>query len=298
MTNNYTIEVARPVIQAKAKQFEAALQGDPSAGRIRPVGFQPWLAAVFADFQKEPKLCEAAVQAPETVWECLSVAAGCGLVPGSAGGRFYLIPRWNSKRQRTECTFIVGYKGLAELAYRHPRVHKAEAFVVYEGEPFEFEPGSGRLVHKWRGDIDRSDDKIVYAYSRVVLTVPGGSHVDEEPLVCVMTKAEIDAIKARSASANKGFSPWKTDYAAMARKTPMRRHMNGGSVPQSADLIMAISAENKQDELLMADAAPSAASVVGNSLRAAVGLAAKPQTVEESDAQFEEATRHMPEEET
>ena len=88
MTDTYTIAHARPVIQEKAKQFEDALMDNPAAGKIRPVSYQPWMAAVMADFQKQPELCKAAAQAPETVWECLSVAAGCGLVPGSAAGKF------------------------------------------------------------------------------------------------------------------------------------------------------------------------------------------------------------------
>lgn len=295
MTETYTIAHARPVIQEKAKQFEAALMDDPKAGKIRPVSYQPWMAAVIADFQKQPELCKAAAQAPETVWECLSVAAGVGLVPGSAGGKFYLIPRWSGKRKRVECTFIIGYKGLAELAYRHPRVHKAEAFVVYDGEPFDFEPGSGKLMHKWSPTVDRSDDKIVAAYSRVVLTVPGGSHVDEEPLVCMMTRDEILKIRDRSDSYKKGFSPWNTDFAAMVRKTPMRRHMNGGSVPQSADLIVALSSEGEHHDRLLADVPePSAANAVTNRLREGLGLSPKPATVEDADAEFERAVEHMP----
>lgn len=289
----YTIEVARPVIAARSKQFEAALMDNPAAGKIRPVSFQPWMAAVMADFQKQPQLCAAAAQAPETVWECLSVAAGVGLVPGSAAGKFYLIPRWSGKQQRTECTFIIGYKGLAELAYRHPRVHMVEAFVVYEGEPFEFDPGAGKLLHKWRGDVDRSDEKIVAAFSKVSLTVPGGTHVDEKPLVCVMTIDEIKKIRDRSAAAKKGFSPWTTDFAAMVRKTPMRRHMNGGSVPQSSDLIIALSSENHQEQRLTAEDASTAVERVSGSLRAAVGL--KPVeglSGDPIDKDFDEAIRH------
>lgn len=301
--SEFTIEVARPVIQQKAKQFEAALQGDPAAGRIRPVGYEPWMAAVFADFQRQPELCKAAVQAPETVWECLSVAAGCGLVPGSAGGRFYLIPRWSGKRQRVECTFIVGYKGFCELAYRHPRVAKVEAAVVYDGEPFEYEPGRGFLMHKSRGDIDRSDDKIVAAYARAVLTVSEGTHVAlDEPVLDVMYRSELEATMEKSDS----YKAWKSgkvrsttyeDYKPrMFRKAPLRRLANGGSLPQSADLIVAVSAENAQDDRLRGEMLPENNPVrqVGNTLREAVGLAPKPQTVEEADAQFEEHLKHMP----
>lgn len=267
MTDDYAI--ARDIVQQKSKLYESAMTARPEEGRIRPVGYQPWLAAVMADFQKQPKLCEAAAQAPETVWECLSAAANCGLIPGGAAGKFYLIPRWSGKRKRMECTFIVGYKGLVELAYRHPRVHKAEAFVVYEGEEFSFEPGAGRLTHRWRPD-NRTDDKIVAAYSRVVLTVPGGTHVDQEPLFCVMTRAEIEKVRERSEAAKSGYSPWTTDFAAMVRKTPMRRHCNGGSVPQSADMILAVSAESGEERRLAEETVEQPSQAAGKGLRSAL----------------------------
>lgn len=74
----------------------------------------------------------------------------------------------------------------------------------------------------------------------------------------------------------------------------MRRHMNGGSVPQSADLITALSSEHREVERVMAEDIPTAVQQVSGGLRAAVGLAPKPVTVEDADAQFEDAVRHMP----
>lgn len=269
-----SIEVVRGVVAQRAKAFEAAMTSDPAQGRIRPVGYSAWMAAVMADFAREPKLRECAAQAPETVLECLSAAANCGLVPGASAGKFYLIPRWNSKRSRMECTFIVGYKGLAELAYRHPRVHRAEAFVVYEGEEFSFSPGSGVLVHNQRWDVDRSDKSIVGAYSRVELTIGSGTMLDQRPLVCPMSIAEILKVKERSQAAKSGFSPWATDFAAMVRKTPMRRHYNGGSVPQSGDMIVAVSAEIEQESRLDAEAAMLPTEKAAGGLRAALGITA------------------------
>lgn len=273
MSRELTIDVAKGCVMEKAKQFQAALKDRPQDGLIKPVGWEPWYAAVIADFQREPKLIEAAAQAPDTVWECLSHAASLALIPGGASGKFYLIPRWNGKQSRMTCTFIVGYKGLAELAYRHPRVHKCEAFVVYEGEEFDFDPGRSKLVHRWNPKAVRTDDKIVAAYSRVSLTVPNGSHVDEEPLVCAMTIDEIKAIRARSQAAKAGFSPWQTDFAAMCRKTPMRRHMNGGSVPQSSDLIMAIAADIHEERMVEESMKPAEAAQASSAgLRGALGL--------------------------
>ena len=259
MTEEIQLSSARALIQTNAKRFEAALHSEPGSGRIRPVEWKPWYAAAIADFERQPKLIEAAVQAPDTVLDALTVAANCGLLPGNAHGQFYLIPRWSGRKRRTECSYVIGYKGLCDMAYRHPRVHKCEGFVVYEGEEFEWMPGDGKLHHRWSPAINRSDDQIIAAYSRVVLTVPGGTTVDEEPLVWVMTRDELlkvrDSSDGYKAYKNKKIksTPWVEWFSAMCRKTVMRRHLNGGSVPKSADLLMAISSELREEVRLQED---------------------------------------------
>lgn len=287
--NSATWDSARGIVAQRAKQFEAALRSDASAGRIRPIGFEPWMAAVAADFQRQPKLCDAAVQAPETVWECLSVAANLGLLPGSGHKSFYLIPRWNGRHQRMECTYIIGYQGYAELAMRHPRVHKAEGFVVYRGEEFSFDPGAGKLTHKWDPDVDRSDENVVAAYSRVVLTIGSGTVTDPEPLAWVMSRKELEAARDRSDGwkafkANKIKStPWSTDFAAMCRKTAMRRHYGGGSVPRSADLILAVDSEIRHEEQTET-VSEVAAEQANASLRSALSLTTEAPSVTLPDA--------------
>lgn len=233
------------------------------------------------------------------------VAANCGLVPGSAHGSFYLIPRWSGKRQRVECTYIIGYKGLTEMAYRHPRVHKCEGFVVYDQEPFEWEPGAGRIKHVWRPvlNVPNADDRIVAAYSRVILTVPGGTTVDQEPLVWCMSREQLleardrsDGWKAFKAGKIKS-TPWATDFAAMCRKTAMRRHLSGGSIPRSKDLIMAIDSERREEERLEGESAVtvSPTASAASQVRRAVGLAPVTdvpvfELVEEAVAWIEQST--------
>lgn len=307
-----TWEQARGVVAQRAKQFEAALSPDPASGRIRPVGYDAWMAAVAADFQAQPKLCEAALQAPESVWAALSVAANSGLVPGGAHKQFYLIPRWNARNQRTECTFIIGYHGLIDMAMRHPRVHKWEGFLVYEGEPFEFRPGEGKLIHVQRFDVDRSPEKIVAAYSRVALTTANGTTIDPEPMVWVMSRNELLEARDRSdgwkafKSGKIKSTPWSTDPGPMMRKTVMRRHAGGGSVPRCADMILAMHSEDREElRLSEADAPEQAAQVATGGLRQALGMSADTPAVspgrpvteaaesDDVDREFNEHVRRM-----
>lgn len=222
------------------------------------IDVRSFCAAVVADTMRQPKLALAVKQAPETLMEQLSVAAATGLLPGSAYGQFYLIPRWASKAQRNEVTSITGYKGLCDVAYRHERVHRVEAFVVFDGEEFEYDPGAGTLRHVWKPDAKRdSFDAVVAAYSRVVLTTPNGQHVDERPLFHVLTRAEIEKTRASSESFKRGYGPWVEHPIPMVRKTPLRRALSNGSVPRRYDLIHLLGHESSEEHRVAVDAEPS-----------------------------------------
>jgi recombinational DNA repair protein RecT len=61
-------------------------------------------------------------------------------------------------------------------------------------------------------EADRGELRFVYAVAKLK---DGGTQFD------VMSKVEIDKIRARSKAGN--FGPWKTDYDEMAKKTVIRR---------------------------------------------------------------------------
>lgn len=51
MSNLITIESARGVLTSNAKRFQAAL-GEDAPGRVHPVAWGPWSAAVLADCER------------------------------------------------------------------------------------------------------------------------------------------------------------------------------------------------------------------------------------------------------
>lgn len=240
-------------------RFEGALVN-------KPMQFDSFLAAVLSDCVRQPKLMEAARQAPETMLEALMVCANAGLMPGGAFDQFYLIPRLMTRRRgeqrirRQEVTFITGYKGLCTMAYRHPRVHAVEAFLVYKGEEFDFDPGAGVVRHKYSWGIDRSDINIVGGYSRVVLTDPSGMHVVPQPVVWPLSIDEILAHRAHSqawqyAEKDKSFdSPWHLNFAPMCRKTLLRSHLGNGSVPRQNEMLPVLAQEADTEEYATEDA--------------------------------------------
>lgn len=111
----------------------------------------------------------------------------------------------------TACTLIIDYKGLVTLALRCPKVSKVEAFVVYANDHFRLVNGEVEHVvdDPWG---DRGDIKGYYA----VCQFSDGVKKFE-----VMSKVEVDAVRARSKASKNG--PWVTDYDEMAKKTVFKR---------------------------------------------------------------------------
>jgi recombination protein RecT len=148
---------------------------------------------------RTPKLMDCT---PASVMKCLLDLSAMGLEPD--GRRAHLIP------YGTECTLIIDYKGLIELIRRSGDVSSIRAETVCENDGFTWE--NGIVTHKvdWRNP--RGEVQAVYAEAKLA---------SGEVQTAVMTKDEVESIRARSRSGNNG--PWKTDWCEMAKKTAVRR---------------------------------------------------------------------------
>jgi recombination protein RecT len=142
---------------------------------------------------------------PESLLGALMTMAQLGLEPGPLG-EAYLVPFGE------EVTFIPGYRGLIKLAWQSGQLRHIAAHVVYTNDVFDYSLGlEPTLVHRpTRGERG----KAIYAYACATLLNGGSEFV-------VLTVDEVDAIRRRSKTPNKG--PWDTDWAAMARKTAVRQ---------------------------------------------------------------------------
>jgi recombination protein RecT len=182
----------------------------------------------------------------------LMTCAQLGLEPGGPLGHAYLIPFENRRANRTEVQFIVGYRGMIDLARRSGQIASIEARPVYEGDTFEVTLGlDSNLRHV--PDFDNPNrsqpDKLRFVYA-VAKLKDGGIQFD------VMSRREIEAVRAQSRAGNSG--PWVTHFEAMALKTVVRRLFKW--LPISVELAAAIEADERaelglpQDNPLVIDA--------------------------------------------
>lgn len=168
---------------------------------------------------------------PMSFLAALLSAAQLGLEPNTPLGQAYLIPYKN--KGVLECQFQIGYKGLIDLAYRSSQIQTIQAQSVYENDFFEFEYGlEQRLAHR-PAFSDRGELVCFYGIFR---TVNGGYGFS------VMSKEDMDIYaKTYSKGFDSGYSPWKTCYEEMAKKTVIKQALK--YAPLKTDFQRALSTD-------------------------------------------------------
>jgi recombination protein RecT len=169
----------------------------------------------------------------------LMTCAQLGLEPGGPLGHAYLIPFENRKKGVMEVQFIVGYRGMIDLARRSGQIVSIEARPVYEGDTFEVEFGLDsnlRHVPDFENPNRVQPEKLLFVYA-VAKLKDGGVQFD------VMSRREIEAVRAQSRAGTSG--PWVTHFEAMALKTVVRRLFRW--LPISIELAAAIEADERVD---------------------------------------------------
>lgn len=168
---------------------------------------------------------------PMSFISALLNAAQLGLEPNSPLGQAYLIPYKN--KGQVECQFQLGYKGLLDLAYRSGQIQTIQAETVYETDVFEYELGLyPKLIHK-PAYADRGEPVFFYALFKTINDGYGFS---------VMSKPEMDRFAATYSKAfSSTYSPWKTNYEEMAKKTVIKQALK--YAPLKSEVTSAISTD-------------------------------------------------------
>ena len=143
-----------------------------------------------------------------------------------------------SSDQNNDINYAAG-KALIDLAYRSGEVEVIQAHVVYENDDFTCEYGlDPKLTHK-PADSNRGEPIKVYA---VFKTKSGGFGFE------VMSMDDVRQHAAKYSKAySSSFSPWKTNFEEMAKKTVLKRVLK--YAPLKSDFVRAAA----QDEVIKKD---------------------------------------------
>lgn len=188
-------QTIRHYLERMAPEIQRALPKHLDADRLARIA--------MTTIRQTPKLLECNIQ---SLLAAVMQSAQLGLEPNILG-QAYIIPYGK------EAQFIIGYRGMIDLARRSGHIDSIYAHPVYSNDDFEYEYGlNPKLRHKPAMD-DRG--QFIGAYG-VAKFKDGGYHFE------FMPKSEIDKRRGRSKASGNG--PWVTDYEEMACKTVIR-HM-------------------------------------------------------------------------
>jgi recombination protein RecT len=168
----------------------------------------------------------------ESFLGALMTCAQLGLEPGPTGEAWF-VPFRNAKTGTHEVQFIIGYEGFIKLILQSGLVRSVMARTVYANDQFEVRYGLHEdCEHRPVMFGDRGEPVAYYA----VATLISGGHA-----FVVLSRSDVDAVRARSKAASSG--PWVTDYDAMAMKTAVRRLAKW--LPKSPTLATALASEGQ-----------------------------------------------------
>jgi recombination protein RecT len=160
----------------------------------------------------------------QSFFDCMMLLSQWGLEPD--GRHAHLIPYGD------KCTLIIDYKGLVQLAMRSGTIKRIHADVVCDADQFEVDCG---LIAKHAIDYRKPRGEAFAVYAIIETTT--GAKCE------VMTRDELEAVRARSRSGKSG--PWVTDWSEMAKKTVFKRASKW--IELSAEIRDAIATDDEID---------------------------------------------------
>ena len=231
IANSSPQQTIQNLIEKSVKEFKQALPVHMRPERLVRIG--------LTCIRQVPELAQCT---PASFVGALLVSAQLGLEP--LAGRAYILPFFNSKTGRKEAQFLVGYRGLAELFYRHEKSVQLNWGIVRNTDEFEFEYGTqAKLRHK---PAMNSTGSVIGYY--VIAELQGNA----KPFLYMSRADCIEHGKRHSKTFDTKtqqfhpLSPWNTDPDAMCLKTVLIQLSK--VLPLSIELQRAISVDETSRE--------------------------------------------------
>jgi recombination protein RecT len=184
--------------------------------------------AALTYLRLDPKLLECN---PYSIVGGLRLGAQLGLSLGPLG-HFYLAPHAG------EAVFILGYRGMVELAYRSGKLRRIKAVVVREGDLFDYEDGTKSFL-RYKHLTDDPEAPWTHVWALAELT-NGGKPFE------VLTPAQVEERRLASALGKQNRGPWANHKEPMWQKSSVRALQRW--LPQTPEMAQA----SEQDETIAA----------------------------------------------
>lgn len=220
--------------QKSMQQYIKSMEGEIKKALPSVITPERFTRIVLSAISVNPKLAQCT---PASFLGAMMTSAQLGLEVNTPLGQAYVLP-YNNKGVQ-EAQFQLGYKGLIDLAYRSGEVEVIQAHVVYENDDFTCEYGLEPKLTHVPADSNRGEPIKVYA---VFKTKSGGFGFE------VMSMEDVRKHAAKYSKAyGSAYSPWKTNFEEMAKKTVLKRVLK--YAPLKSDFVRGAA----QDEVIKKD---------------------------------------------
>lgn len=206
-----------------------------------------FVSSIVSLVNADANLQKVFYQAPVTIIQAALKAATFDLPIDQNCGYAYIVPFNNSKKQQMEATFILGWKGMHQMALRSGVYKTISVVDVREGEFKTYNRLTGDLQLAFEEDEDKRDSLPIVGYAGYYRLVNGAEKT------IYMTKKQVEAHERKYRKGQYMGKGWRDDFDAMALKTVYRQLIGKWGV-MSIDYRTSKDAMNLADQMAVEDA--------------------------------------------
>lgn len=175
---------------------------------------------------------------PQTVFSAACMAATLNLPINNNLGFAYIVPFKNTKANRTEAQFQLGYKGFIQLAQRTGQFKRINACAIYSDDSEQ------DVYNRLTSLLPKPPSGQITGYIAYFQLLNGyEAHLS-------MSLDELNAHAQKySQTAKKGFGVWKDNFEAMAQKTVIKLLLSK-QAPLSIDMQLSTAIEADQSVIV------------------------------------------------
>lgn len=141
------------------------------------------------------------------------------LSPSPQLGQYHLLP-FNDRNKGKVAQFVIGYKGLIQLAIRSGQYKKLNVICIKDGELVKYDPLNEEIEVNLIEDVDEREDAPTIGYYAMFEYMNGF----RKTIYWSKRKMERHALKySPGYKAKKGYTFWEKDFDEMAQKTMLKQ---------------------------------------------------------------------------